>query len=362
MWDWSSWLQFPAMLLPVASASVVAALGAWAVYRATTSSERQLNKQREEYRAREARADAKQDGALFALRTDTAPKGAPRDNNQAVAATAAEARAEAKQGGTLFSMRSDTTPKGAPPDNYPAVAATAAPPARVVAALGARAAAAAASLPVAAAAKPDETASRLRETSAKALYSEAGKLVETIPRKMPLGDRQLVEAHLGRDTPELKMGFAGSGVIASHDLPIVETMAVDLISDDSTFKIEALGERVQLVKKDAVPRNLIGAADHGQWQWYVTPLKSGTRMLALRVSAKLRDSQGIEAAHTLVPDRTIEISVTVNRFKWIWPFFKWAGIAIATGIVTGIASGIIRDDTVWPVVRAIIEQLTGFKA
>lgn len=203
-------------------------------------------------------------------------------------------------------------------------------------------------------------------TQADAIEVQAGKLAENIPRKMQVNRRQLIEARIGRNTPTLVLGFQGSGDITMHDLPIVESMAVDLISSDGKFAIERVGERTQIVQKSAAMATLLGAepgfaaaSGHGSWQWFVTPTKAGPGRLSLRVSAKLRDSRGIVAGCALVPDRIIDVLVHVSRRDQLVKFLKWAGVALATGAVTAVGAAIMRDETVWPFVKGVFEACLG---
>lgn len=108
----------------------------------------------------------------------------------------------------------------------------------------------------------------------KTLRVYAAKLVEKFPRNMTVGRREQLEARLGIElTPHLVMGLYGSGPIQLHDLPAVETMALDLYSPDAAFSIEACSAREQLITKDILQGTPLadGSQPYGRWLWNVTP-------------------------------------------------------------------------------------------
>ncbi len=206
---------------------------------------------------------------------------------------------------------------------------------------------------------PGDFAEEVRGYSALEVHS--GKLVERIPRMMRVGKREQIEVRLGADgTPKLAMGLVGSGELVEHDLPIVETMAVDLYSPDDCFLIEPKSDREQLIKKDALRGTPLAALtdDYGRWMWSVTPQKVGKKKLALRVSARVLDSNGWPTPHTLVPDRDIEIDVKVNKSALAWKGLLWvAGSILAAALA--YFNEVIRA-VAWPILNNIMRSLFGF--
>jgi hypothetical protein len=106
---------------------------------------------------------------------------------------------------------------------------------------------------------------------------------------MRRGAAEIVEVRLGLAHRKMTIGFMGSGDVAIENLPIVETMTVNLYGSPGAFKIERQSRATQLVTG-----SLIGASlDHdrfGRWLWHVTPKMIGTHDLTIKVSADLSDS------------------------------------------------------------------------
>jgi hypothetical protein len=190
---------------------------------------------------------------------------------------------------------------------------------------------------------------------ASALRVYAGKLVERIPRTMLVGRRELIEVRLGtEDTSALTRGLAGSGTLHAHDLPVVETMAVDLVSSDGAFDIEACSEREQLVRKDALSGTPLAALSdgYGRWTWNVTPRSTGERKLLLRISARVLDSNGFPSPTTL-PDREIAIDVKINRGQ-----IARRGALWIVGILGAVLATYFKD-TLYGVVKPLLDGLLG---
>ena len=201
-----------------------------------------------------------------------------------------------------------------------------------------------------------DTSERFNDT----LKVYAGKLVEKIPRIMRVEKREQIEVRLGtEETPRLAFGLVGSGELVEHDLPVVETMAVDLYSPDDSFKVEAKSDREQLIKKDALRGTPLAklSDDYGRWMWNVTPQRIGKKQLCIRVSARVLDSHGHPTPHTLVPDKEIEIDVKVNKSALAWRGMLWVGGAILAA-VAAYFHDVIRS-VVWPILKDIMQNLFG---
>lgn len=203
-------------------------------------------------------------------------------------------------------------------------------------------------------------------TQVHAIEVYAGRLVERIPRSMRIGRREQIEVRVGTEgASRLNIGLVGSGDLTEHELPVVETMALDLYSIDDSFKIEPVSDREQLVKKDVLkgtPLSFVGSGapvdNYARWLWFVTPMRRGTKTLALRVSARVLDSHGHPTPHTLVPDRTIEISVRVNPAKVALSAGKWAGVTVPVATAMAIFAAGVQDQ-VWPALKALFARLLG---
>jgi hypothetical protein len=195
------------------------------------------------------------------------------------------------------------------------------------------------------------------EAAQTALQVQKGRLVHKIPKQMRVGVSELVEVRLGTGLkiPDMAKDIDGSGPLTVHNLPVVDTMAIDLYSPDDAFRIEVRSDREQLVKKDTIKGTLFEtySVPYGQWKWSVTPLRTGVNTLALRVSARLLDSQGHPSPHTLVPDREFTVSVRVNHRARAVKAAKWIAVSAPLAVLAALFSGAIEND-LWPTVRSFL--------
>jgi len=186
-----------------------------------------------------------------------------------------------------------------------------------------------------------------------ALEVEAGKLVHKIPDKMWLGEPETVEVRIGREAAAgLASGLAGRGALTEENIPIVETMSVSLYARGGAFDIERQSETTQLVKSDAVKNTLFATTDFGRWTWAVTPKKTGSQNLFVKVSAGLKDSRGVPTTAAL-PDRTFTVSVSVHTGRAAAQFLRGALFAGGGAIAAGLL-GAITQDLWWPWLKALI--------
>lgn len=182
-----------------------------------------------------------------------------------------------------------------------------------------------------------------------ALKIYAGRLLENIPRSMMAGRLEHVEVRIADQLkPAMLFGMEGGGDVYAHDLPVVETMAVNLYSPTQAFVIQALSQHEQLVQKNVLINTVLDnpAQSFGRWHWSVTPLIPGDHSLALRIAARVHDSQGHPTSHTLIPDRVIAIDVKVNRRRWLWKALIWLAGCLAAALI-----GAAIQDQAWPLIR-----------
>lgn len=137
---------------------------------------------------------------------------------------------------------------------------------------------------------------------------DAGLLVQRIPGTMWLGEPATVEFTLGRD---FIAGLFQSG--APQDVAEVrqslETLSLSLYGEADAFEIERQSERTQFVNLKLA----MAARDpetFGRWAWLVTPRAAGAHDVVVRVSALMRDRNGVPAPVAL-PDRRFSITVEV---------------------------------------------------
>ena len=192
--------------------------------------------------------------------------------------------------------------------------------------------------------------------AAKALEIEAGRLVHKIPPKMWLGQQEIVEVRLGRlATPDLSKGLEGRGTLTTEDIPIVETMSVSLYGGPGAFTIERQSETSQLVMSDLVKGTLLETQDFGRWAWLVTPRKTGTHQLYVKVSAALKDSRGVPTT-TKLPDKEFKVSVSVHTGNATIAVVKRTLPALILAGLGGLVAAFSRD-VWWPKLHVILQGL-----
>lgn len=192
-------------------------------------------------------------------------------------------------------------------------------------------------------------------TATKALEIEAGRLVHKIPAKMWLAQQEVVEVRLGRAAAaELSKGLAGRGDLTVEDLPIVETMSVSLYGEPGAFAIDRQSETSQLVMSDLLKGTPLETQDFGRWVWLVTPKKTGTHQLYVKVSAALKDSRGV-ATTTKLPDKEFKVSVSVHTGNAIGAVLKRAVPALALAALGGLIAAFSRD-VWWPKLYAVLKN------
>jgi hypothetical protein len=196
---------------------------------------------------------------------------------------------------------------------------------------------------------PSQTAS-----NQKTVEAEAGRLAHKIPDRMRVGEPELVEVRLGREAAAgLTTGIAGRGSLSTADIPIVETMSINLVSSPGAFDIDRQCETTQLVINDLIAGSGFEKEDFGRWTWLVTPRKAGAHQLILKVSAGLKDSRGVPTSARL-PDREFKVAVSVNAGKATMRFLSRSAIALG-GAVGAALLGTITQELWWPKIKALLQ-------
>jgi hypothetical protein len=144
----------------------------------------------------------------------------------------------------------------------------------------------------------------------------------------------------------MTLGIMGTGDVIVEDLPIVETMMVDLYGSPGAFQIVRQSRATQLVKSSLMWNTSFDQQKFGRWLWNVTPKKSGTHELIVKVSADLSDSRGVSTSEPY-GDRMFSIGVRVNYGRASVRVLKW----VTTGAVTGLV-GAYSHEVWWPKVNA----------
>ena len=141
-----------------------------------------------------------------------------------------------------------------------------------------------------------------------------GLLAHHIPPGMWLGAPTTVEITLNR---EVLNRLIQAPAVRGAQGPVIETISVSLYGNAEAFEIERQSERTQFVNaKHALATR--DPATHGRWIWMVTPFSAGPQDLIVRISALLRDRNGVPAP-VAIPDRPLSVDVQIPEDETLMP-------------------------------------------
>jgi hypothetical protein len=126
-----------------------------------------------------------------------------------------------------------------------------------------------------------------------------GKISFNHPSSMRIGDTVRIQARIAKTpTKDFAQGFAGPGPIKVEGIEVSTLVRVALIGD--AFQIEPLSTADQPVLNTG----------YTQWDWSVTPKRSGIQSLYLRVTLRLQiPNHGTEFLDRVVFSETIRVAV-----------------------------------------------------
>jgi hypothetical protein len=159
-----------------------------------------------------------------------------------------------------------------------------------------------------------------------------GKISFNHPTSMRIGDATRIQARIAKTpTKELTEGFAGPGPIKLEGIAVSTLVRVTLLGD--AFHIEALSTADQPVL----------STGYTQWEWSVTPRRTGMQSLYLRVTLRLQiPNHGTEFLDRVVYSEPIRVAVNpiyaVTQFtgdNWQWMLGTTAPVAALAGLVRG---------------------------
>lgn len=155
-----------------------------------------------------------------------------------------------------------------------------------------------------------------------------GRVLFNPPQEMKVGVKERVEVRITKTiTEDLTVGLRGRGVPQIEEIKVGTLMKVRLMGD--SFDMKALSHEEQVVAGEGFT----------QWDWDVTPLKSGIQTLLLTVTVRIKiPGYGEEKIDYPVFERQIKVKVspiysTINFIKsyWQWivsamiiPIIGWA--------------------------------------
>ena len=157
-----------------------------------------------------------------------------------------------------------------------------------------------------------------------------GQILFNPPQEMKVGVKERVEVRIAKTiTEDLNVGLKGHGVPIIEEIRVGTFMRARLKGDN--FNIEALSEKDQLVTGEGFT----------QWNYNVTPLKSGIQSLSLTVTVRIKLPGNVEETKEIeVFDR--EISIHVNISYTLKKFIENYWWGIITLIIVPIVLLIIK--------------------
>lgn len=150
-----------------------------------------------------------------------------------------------------------------------------------------------------------------------------GKILSNTPKIMRVGIKERIEVQISQNVKEdLTKRLRGTGFPQVEEIIVGSAMKVKLSGD--TFKIESFSDEQQP----------INSSGYAQWEWDVTPLKSGNRLIHLSVSVSIHlDKFGEKTKSLPVMDKEIYVKVNLrysfcNFIKNNWQWFVGTIIAL----------------------------------
>lgn len=160
--------------------------------------------------------------------------------------------------------------------------------------------------------------------------TEAGQLVENIPRAMRVDRTERVEIRIAKaSVKQLTDGLDGGGAARQHDIAITRAMSVRMRAPEGGFFIETASPETQWIE------NALGypSDEYASWRFLVTPQERGWSRLQIIVSARTIGGDG-GAAESALPDQVVEVKVRANLKRALGRLVGWTVAAIAGGALS----------------------------
>jgi len=158
-----------------------------------------------------------------------------------------------------------------------------------------------------------------------------GRILFNPAQEMKVGVTERVEVRIAKTiTEDLTVGLRGRGIPQIEEIRVGTFMKVHLTGDN--FECRALSHEEQIVAGEGFT----------QWDWDVTPLKSGIQSLLLTVTVRIKiPNYGEERKDYPVFERWIKVKV--NRIysikKFIMSYWQWIlGTIIGSGVIARIVT------------------------
>ena len=160
-----------------------------------------------------------------------------------------------------------------------------------------------------------------------------GEIAFNPPDEMRLGESYKILVRItqnitGEAVEELKAGLTQTGtVVQTEFIKVSSEMKAELTTlQDEDMDILALSETEQS----------LGQNGYTEWEWRITPLKSGIKILFLGVSAIIRipgEQPTIHSISVLEKEIDIEVNVMYSTLTFLGDYWQWLLISIINTIL-----------------------------
>jgi hypothetical protein len=153
------------------------------------------------------------------------------------------------------------------------------------------------------------------------------------PREMQEQKTEKIEARISFQDigSALAEGLEGHGPPETAILKVSPIMRVTLTGDPTAFRIDGSGAE-----------QIVAGKPFAQWDWYVTPLKSGDQNLTLTATATIDvPGKGEKPAYIKTLEKPITIHVDrwraskeffANNWQWLWTVVLVPGVGLLWGL------------------------------
>jgi len=142
-----------------------------------------------------------------------------------------------------------------------------------------------------------------------------GKILFNPPKEMKVSIKERIEVRISQNIKEdLTKKLKGRGVPQVEKIFVSSVMKVKLSGD--TFKIDSLSEEQQI----------ISSAGYTQWEWDITPLKSGNRFIHLSIAVSIyldKYGEKIKSLPVMEKEIYIKVNLRYNFLNFLKKYWRW---------------------------------------
>lgn len=166
-----------------------------------------------------------------------------------------------------------------------------------------------------------------------------GLVAYSVPSEMSVGENYSIKIRITKDTLEKKTLIVGDKEIPINDTTVHSTITVESIRVSSIMSAALTSDsddNFKIVSKSTETQNIENFG-YTEWQWNVTPLKSGNHFLKLIIKVRITSDEGsffkdivvFEKQVSIKSNASYSISKVIEKY-WQWslstliiPFFIW---------------------------------------